>query len=44
MLVQVYLRRFSRELGREICEASPKALIACAATPGPAIFANCKAC
>ena len=26
MLVQVYLRRFSRELGRDICEVSPKAL------------------
>ncbi|HEX4146578.1 MAG TPA: sigma-54 dependent transcriptional regulator [Pirellulales bacterium] len=26
MLVQVYLRRFSRELGREVCEVSPKAL------------------
>ncbi len=25
-LVQVYLRRFSRELGRDVCEASPEAL------------------
>ena len=43
LLVQHYLRRFSRELGREVREVAPEALSGCAATPGRATSGNCRA-
>jgi len=40
MLVHHYLRRFSRELGRDVREIDPRPSTACDATPGRATSAS----
>ena len=42
LLVRHFVRRFSRELGREINEVAPESLDRLRDITGPAIFGNCK--
>ena len=44
LLAQFYLRRGSRELGRQVREIAPEALGGCAATPGRGMCASCRVC
>ena len=44
MLVHLYLRRFTRELGRDVRKVAPEALARCAVTPGRATSGSCRAC